>query len=35
MITSTALNANRYSPRYLSEDEPVRLADVRRERRTM
>ena len=35
VITSIALAVKRYSPRYLSEDERVRLADLRRERRTM
>jgi transposase, IS30 family len=35
VITSIALTAKRYSPRYLSEDERVRLADLHRERRTM
>lgn len=33
VITSSP--PKRYSPRYLSEDERVRLADLRRERRTM
>ncbi len=35
VITVTHVHAKRYSPRYLSEDERVRLADLRRERRTM
>src|SRR6188472_1631159 len=35
VITSRALAVNLYSPRYLSEEERVRLADLRRERRTM
>jgi hypothetical protein len=35
VITSIALAVNRYSPRYLSEDERIRLADLRREKRTM
>ncbi len=35
VITSTALAPKGYSPRYLSEDERVRLADLRREGRTM
>ena len=35
VITPIALTVKRYSPRYLSEDERVRLADLRREERTM
>jgi len=35
VITTTATSVNRYSPRYLSEGERVRLDDLRRERRTM
>ena len=35
MITSVALAEKRYSPRYLSEDERIRLADLRREKRTI
>jgi len=35
VITITHVHAKRYSPRYLSEDERVRLADLRRERRAM
>jgi IS30 family transposase len=35
VITSIALAVKRYSPRYLSEDERLRLADLRREKRTM
>src|SRR5450759_5993826 len=31
----TPVPEKRYSPRYLSEDERVRLADLRREQRTM
>jgi len=35
VITTTSVPAKRYSARYLSEDERVRLADLRREGRTM
>lgn len=35
VITSIALAVKRYSPRYLSEDERIRLADLRREGRSM
>lgn len=35
VITSVVRAVKRYSPRYLSEDERVRLADLRREQRTM
>ena len=35
VITSVVPVAKRYSPRYLSEDERVCLADLRQERRTM
>jgi len=35
VITCSPASPKRYSPRYLSEDERVRLADLRRERRTM
>ena len=35
VITVTHVHEKRYSPRYLSEDERIRLADLRRERRTM
>src|SRR4051812_49399714 len=35
VITSVALAVKRYSPRNLSEDERVRMADLRREKRTM
>lgn len=35
VITPTALAVKRYSPRYLSEDERIRLADLRREGRSM
>jgi transposase, IS30 family len=35
VITVTHVHERRYSPRYLSEDERIRLADLRRERRTM
>lgn len=35
VITVAARHEKRYSPRYLSEDERIRLADLRRERRTM
>jgi IS30 family transposase len=35
VITLSPLPEKRYSPRYLSEDERVRLADLRREKRTM
>jgi len=34
-IASVSLSVKRYSPRYLSEDERLRLADLRREGRTM
>ena len=34
-VITTLPVQKRYSPRYLSEDERVRLADLRRERRTM
>jgi IS30 family transposase len=35
VITVTYVDEKRYSPRYLSEDERVRLADLRRDRRTL
>jgi IS30 family transposase len=35
VITVSPVPEKRYSPRYLSEDERVRLADLRREKRTM
>ena len=35
VITTERLSSKRYSERYLSEDERVRLADLRREKRTM
>ena len=35
VITVIPAPAKRYSPRYLSEDERIRLADLRRERRTL
>ena len=35
VITTISLAVKRYSPRYLSDDERVRLADLRREKRTM
>jgi len=35
VITSVVPVLKRYSPRYLSEDERIRLADLRREQRTM
>lgn len=35
VITLTTIPERRHSPRYLSEDERVRLADLRREQRTM
>ena len=35
VITPIALAVRRYSPRYLSEDERIRLADLRREGRSM
>src|SRR6266545_2844542 len=35
VITVIPVHEKRYSPRYLSEDERVRLADLRREQRTM
>jgi len=35
VITPAALTLKRYSPRYLSEDERVRLADLHREKHTM
>lgn len=35
VITVSPIPEKHYSPRYLSEDERVRLADLRRERRTM
>ena len=35
VITVTHDHEKRYSPRYLSEDERIRLTDLRRERRTM
>jgi IS30 family transposase len=35
MITPVALAVKRYSPRYLSEDERIRLADLHRDGRTM
>ncbi len=35
VITVAAVHAKRHSPRYLSEDERVRLADLRREKRTL
>jgi hypothetical protein len=35
VITVSPISEKRYSPRYLSEDERVRLADLRREKRTM
>ena len=35
VITSVVPVVKRYSPRYLSEDERIRLADLRREGRTM
>ena len=35
VITVSPNPEKRYSPRYLSEDERVRLADLRREKRTM
>ena len=35
VITVTHVHEKRYSPRYLSEDERIRLADLHRERRTM
>jgi len=35
VITLIPVHEKRYSPRYLSEDERVRLADLRREQRTM
>ena len=35
VITTESFSTRRYSERYLSEDERVRLADLRREKRTM
>lgn len=35
VVTVTPASEKRYSPRYLSEDERLRLADLRREGRTM
>ena len=35
VITVSPKSEKRYSPRYLSEDERIRLADLRREKRTM
>jgi hypothetical protein len=35
VINVSPVPGKRYSPRYLSEDERVRLADLRREKRTM